>query len=167
MYVGADIIGTVKSNKKLLYKDTINNLKQYWPRGYHLVLKRNYTVPRYRLLIAIFIGTEDSGSTKVGITYLSSYPYQLDNVSVLPVANALVKSKLFQYFNEVDSQNKSRQSDLVWEKYWVTNCGQIWLFTMVDMGTNIANLWIYFIMGLRDITMKYFWYEKTLGMTCS
>ena len=53
MDVGAEIIGMVKTNKKLLFKDAIDNLKNDWPGGSHIVLKRNYVGPRYRPLISI------------------------------------------------------------------------------------------------------------------
>ena len=83
MDFGAYIIGMVKTNAKLLCKDTINNLKKCGKGGYYLVLKRNYMVPSYRLLISVglkynyhkvlyFAVTEDSESTKSGIHYFLS-----------------------------------------------------------------------------------------------
>ena len=91
-------------------------------------------VPGDRPLIAIghnyksrnvlsLIATEDAGSTKADITYLSKYPGPFDNVAILPVDITLVMSKLFGYVNEVNCHSKSRQSDLVLEKYWVAQCG--------------------------------------------
>ena len=72
----------VKTNTKVLCKDTIKNITNDWTGGYYLTLKRNYTVTRYRMLIAIgykynkkndlsFVTTDDAGSTKYVITYLS------------------------------------------------------------------------------------------------
>ena len=53
MGFGADIIGMVKANKKLSFKDTIENLTKFWPVFSHLVLKINPMVPGYRSLIYI------------------------------------------------------------------------------------------------------------------
>ena len=61
-------------------------------------------VPRDRPLIAIgykyiawkvlsFIVTDNAGSTKTGIPYLSKYPEQFTNVTIRPVARPLVMSK--------------------------------------------------------------------------
>ena len=47
--------------------------------------------------------------------------------------------KFFGSFNEVDSRNKSRHSDLAPQKLWATQCGWIWLcmtFAMVNTITN-------------------------------
>ena len=42
-------------------------------------------------------------------------------------------SKFFVYVNEVDSHNKYSQSDLVLEKYCVTQCGKLRLCTTVSI----------------------------------
>ena len=68
-----------------------------------------------------FIITYNVGSTKTGIPYLSKYPDQFTNFAVRPVDRPLVMSKK-SAVNEVDSHNKSRQSDLALEKWWVTQC---------------------------------------------
>ena len=47
------------------------------------------------------------------------------------------------------SHNKSRQSDLVLEKFWVTQCGWIILCTPVAMGTTITNCWKPFCYGVK------------------
>ena len=49
--------------------------------------------------------------------------------------------KFFEYANEVDSHKKSKQSGLVLKKYWVTQCGCLWLCAEVSMGTTIKGLW--------------------------
>ena len=51
--VGADIIGMVKINAKVLCKDIIENMKNDCPGGYHLVSKIKYTVPGERQLVSI------------------------------------------------------------------------------------------------------------------
>ena len=50
-------------------------------------------------------------------------------------------SRVFLYVNKVDSHNKSKHSDLVLEKYWVTLCVWIRLCTAVDIVITVANLW--------------------------
>ena len=63
-------------------------------------------VPGGRPLIAIgykynarkvlyFIVTENAGSTKTGIPYLSKYPEQFTNVAIVPIARPLVMSIFF------------------------------------------------------------------------
>ena len=64
-----------------------------------------------------FIVTDKSGSTKTGIPYLSKYPDQFTNIAICPVARPLVMPKKNSAVNEVDSNNKSRQSDLALEKW--------------------------------------------------
>ena len=42
-----------------------------------------------------FIVTDNAGSKKTVIPYLSNYPYQFTNVAIRPVARPLVLSKTF------------------------------------------------------------------------
>ena len=88
-----------------------------------------------------FIATEDAGSTKAGISYLSKYPDPFATVSIQIGANNLVMSKLFVYVNEVKSHNKSRQSYIALEKYGVTQCGWLQSCTPAAMGMTITNCW--------------------------
>ena len=61
--------------------------------------------------------------------------------------------------NEVDSHNKSRQSDLALEKWWVTQCVWMRLCTTFAMGININNCWELFHCGVkRD------YYDKLIGI---
>ena len=116
-------------------------------------------VPGDRPLVAIgykynvrkvlyFIVTDNSGSTKTGIPYLSNYPYQFTNVVISPVAHPLVMS-FFSAVNDVDSHKKSRQSDLSLEKLWVIQCGCMRLCTTVATGMTIANGWKLFRYGVK------------------
>ena len=84
MELGAELIVMVKTNTKGFCKDTIEKLTKDWPVGSYLVLRSNPMVPRYGSIIAIiykynarkvlsFIVTDNSGSTKTGITYLSKW----------------------------------------------------------------------------------------------
>ena len=67
-----------------------------------------------------FFAIAGVGSTTLGIPYLSNYLDQFSNLSILPVACPLLVSKFSGLVNGVDSQNKSRQSDLSLENFWVT-----------------------------------------------
>ena len=66
---------------------------------------------------------------------------------------------LFGLVNEVDSQNKPRQPDLVLERFWVTQCGWIWLCTTVSMEMTITNGW-----KLFRYEVKRDHYEKMIGI---
>ena len=79
------MVDMFKTNTKLFCKDAIEKLTKDWPGGSYLVLKRKYVLPRDRLIIAIgnqynvggvlsLIATEDTGSTKSSIPYLSNHP---------------------------------------------------------------------------------------------
>ena len=127
-------------------------------------------VPGYRPLIAIgfrynaqkvlnFIVTDNTGSIKTGIPYLSKYPDQFTNVAILHVAHQLVMSKLVSAVNQDYSHNKSRQSDLALEKWWVTQCGWLQLCTTVVMVMTIDNCWKLFRYGV-----KRYHYEKLIGI---
>ena len=106
----------------------------------------------------IFIVTDNAGSTKTGIPYLSKYPDQFTNVSIRPVARPIVISKK-SAVNEVDSHNKSRQSDLALEKWWVTQCVWLRLCTTVAMGMTITNCWKLFRYGVKREH-----YDKLIGI---
>ena len=106
MELGAELIGTVKTNTKGFCKETIEKLKKDWPGGSYLVLGSKTMVPGGRPLIAIgykynwrkvlsFIVKYIAGSTKTGIPYLSKYTDQFTNVSIRPVARPLVMSDIF------------------------------------------------------------------------
>ena len=96
-----------------------------------------------------FIVTDNSGSTKTGIPYLSKYPDQFTNVAIRPVARTLVMSKNKSAVNEVDSHNKSRRSYLSLEKRWFTQCGWLRLCTTVAMEMTINNFWKLFCYGVK------------------
>ena len=78
-------------------------------------------------------------TTQTGLHYLSKYPDQFFNVSILHVASPLVMYKFFGSVNEVDYHNKSRQSDLSLEKFQATQCGWIGLCMTFSMVNNITN----------------------------
>ena len=106
-----------------------------------------------------FVAKEGVRSTTFGITYLLKYPDQFSNVSIRPVASPHIMSKFFVLVNEVDSHNKSRQSVLVLEKFWVTQCGWLWLCTNVAMGMTITIFWKLFFYGIKRDH-----YDKFIGI---
>ena len=61
--------------------------------------------------------------------------------------------------NEVDSHNKSRQSGLALDKWWVTKCGWLRLCTTVAMGMTITNCWKLFRCGVKRER-----YDKLIGI---
>ena len=103
MELGAELIVMVKTNTKGFCKEKIEKLTKDWPGGSYLVLRSKPMVPGGRPLIDIgykynarkvlsFIVTENAGSTKTDIPYLSKYPDQFINVAIFPVARPLVMS---------------------------------------------------------------------------
>ena len=97
-----------------------------------------------------FFATAGAGRTTLGIPHLLKYPDQFSNVSIRPVSHPLLVSKFFGSVNEVDSHNKSRQSDISLEKFWVTQCGWLRLCTTGDMGMTINNCWKLFCYGFNS-----------------
>ena len=72
-----------------------------------------------------FIVIEDTRSTKESLTYLSKYTDHFSDVSICTVDLHLVIHKVFVSINEVNFHNKPRQSNLVMDKFRVTQCGWI------------------------------------------
>ena len=89
--------------------------------------------------VLYFIVTDNEVITQEDISCLTKYTYHFTNVSIRPVSRPFVVSNLFDAVNEVDSYKKPRQSDLVLEKSWVTQCGWMRLCTAVVMVMNITN----------------------------
>ena len=123
MGVDAEIIRMVKTNKKGLCKNTIDNMTKDCSGSYCLVLKIKLTVTSDRPLIFVgykynirnflsFVATDNAGITTSGIPYLYNHPDPFSIVSVIPLAFPLIVSKLFVSVNDVDSHKKYRQSDL-------------------------------------------------------
>ena len=59
-----------------------------------------------------FIVTDNSGSTKTGIPYLSKYPDQFTNVSICPVARPVVMSNVFLLLMRLT--HTTSQDNLIW-----------------------------------------------------
>ena len=67
--------------------------------------------------------------------------------------------QLFSAVNEVDSHNKSRQSGLALDKWCVTQCGWLRLFTTVATGMTITNY-----CKLFRYRVKRYHYKKLIGI---
>ena len=89
------------------------------------------------------------GPQRLVFPFLSKYHDQFNNVDIRPVARPLVMSKKNSAVNEVESHNKSRQSDLALEKWWVTQFVWLRLCTTVSMGINITDFWKLFRCGVK------------------
>ena len=81
-----------------------------------------------------FISAEGAGSTEPGDTYLSSF-----TVSVCSTIHHHFLCKYFNACNAIDNHNMMRQSDLVLEKYWVTQSGYFRLTTTVALGMSVID----------------------------
>ena len=169
-YIDIDLIGMVKNNTNGFCKATIEGSIKDWPGGSCILLRSKPMVPGERPLLAIgynynerkvqqFVDTEREGSTKLGIPYLSKYPEQFTYVSIRPIACPLLMYKFFGSVNEGDSYNKSRQSYLALEKFWVTQCSWLCLCTTVAIGMKITNCWKLFCYGV-----KRYHYNKFIGI---
>ena len=116
MEVGAKLIGMVKTNTQVFYKETIEKITKDWPVGSYLLSRSKPMIPGDRPIIYIsykynvqkflsFIVTDNSGSINTGIPYLSMYPEQFTNVVIRLVSRPLIMSKNSDV-NEIDSRNK-------------------------------------------------------------
>ena len=133
MEVGSNLIGMVKTKTKLFCKETNEKLTKYWTGCSYLMLRIKHMVPRVRSIISInynynvrkvlvFIVTDNTGITQAVVSYLSNYPDQFYNVSILPVARHFVVYNFFGCVNQVDSHNKSMQYYMALDKFLVTQC---------------------------------------------
>ena len=84
--------------------------------GERLILAIGYKYNSRKVKI-ICCYSRGGGGGALGIPYLSKYPDKFSNVSILPVACPHLISKFIGSVNELDSQNKSWQSDLALEKF--------------------------------------------------
>ena len=116
MEVVADLIGSAKTNTNVFYKDTTKKLAMYWTGGSYLMLRIKPRAPRGRSIIAIwykynarkdlsFIVIDNTCITQANLTYLSKYPDQLYNVSILLFCIIVVYNR-FGYVNEVKFHKK-------------------------------------------------------------
>ena len=110
--IGVDCIGIVKTNTKGFFKATIKGLTKDWPGGSYIVLRSKPIVPGETTLFDIgykynsqkfisFVATAGSGSTMLGVPYLSNYPNKISNVSIRRVSCPHIMSNIFALVNGV------------------------------------------------------------------
>ena len=160
MELGVELIGMVKTITKRFCKETIENLTKDLHGGSYLLLRSKPMVPGYRPIIAIGYKSIMRGSFYLLLlrttqaTQRLVFPIFLSiltNSLMLPFTLLLVPLlyQLFSVVNEVDSHNKSIQSDLALEKWWVTQYGWLRLCKKVAMGMTITNCWKLFRYGVK------------------
>ena len=127
----------------------MEKLIKEWPIGYHIVIKSSPIVPDDRPLteteykciyqkILGFIDTEGYGITEPGVPYLSSYPRSYSYLYIFLVIRTRVIVKYFSACNEIETDNRMCQSDLVLYKYWMTQSGYFVLLTTVALVIGIT-----------------------------
>ena len=131
---GVDYCGLLKTSHRGFFLAKFEMLMKKWPGGSYLVVKSTPSVPGDRPNISIgykynsrkvqgFIATEWAGITEPGDPYLSRYPENYYNVSVLPVVLSHLLGRYYNAYNAIDNHNSMWQSDLALEKYWMTQSG--------------------------------------------
>ena len=147
---GVDYYGPVKTSHKGFCLATLEKSMKDWPGGSYLVLESTPRFPGERPLPAIgykyksrnvlgFIDTEVFGITEPGEPYLSCFPDIYSNVSVRPVFSPHLLGRYFNACNAIYNHNRMWQSDLLLEKYWVTQSGYFRLATTVALGMGITD----------------------------
>ena len=112
-------------------------------------MKNNPRVPGGRPLMTIgykynsrkvlgFIATEGGGSTEPGDPYLSCFLDIYSNVSDCPSVFPHLLVRYYNACNTIDNRNSMWQSDLVLDKYLVTQSGYFRLATTVVLGVGIT-----------------------------
>ena len=150
MAAGVDYCGPVKMIHKGFCLATLEMLIKYRLVGSYLVIMSTPRVPGGKPLLAIgykynyrmvlvFIATEGDGSTEPGDTYLSCFPYIYSNVYIHPVVCPHLLCRYLNACNSLYNHNRMWQSDIVLEKYWVTQSGYFRLATIVELGMGIID----------------------------
>ena len=151
----------VKTGHSGFLLSTLENLMKDWPVGSYLVRKSSPIFPIDRPLMAIiykqnsskvlvFIATEGSGSTKSGDPYLSRYPDNYYNVSILSVVCTNLLGSYFHTCSSMENHDRMGQYELVVEKYWVTQSVYFRLATTVALGVGITYGKILFYHGISE-----------------
>ena len=158
---GVNYCGPVKTSHKGFCLATSEKLMKDWLGGSYLVMKSTPTVPGGRSLLAIgykcnymkvlgFIATEGDGSTAPGDPYVSQFPDIYSNVSVYPIVCPHFLGRHFNACNAKEKHNSMRQSDLVLDKYWVTQSGYFILSTTVALGVVITDGKLLYCHGVSE-----------------
>ena len=158
---GVYYCGLAKTSQKLFCLDTLEKSTKEWPGGSHLVMKSTSRVTGDRPLMAIiykyidkkilgYIDMEGARSTIPGVTYLSCYPCDYSNVSILPVISNHLLGRYFSDCIEIENHNRMWQSDIVLEKNSVTQSGYFRLVTTVALVMEITYANLLFCHGIQS-----------------
>ena len=82
---------------------------------------------------------EGSVSTGPGVPYLSRYTLKYSNVYINPVILTCEIGSYFSAFNAIDNHNMMWKSDIVLDKYWVTQSDYFRLATALELGMGISD----------------------------
>ena len=85
-----------------------------------------------------------------GVPYLSRYPNNYSNASILPVLHPCVIGRHFSGCNSIDNHIRMQKSDLALDKYWVTQSGYFRLVTTVTLGMGLADGKLLFCHGISE-----------------
>ena len=140
MAAGFDYFGPAKSRQKGFCLSMLENLMKDWLGGSYLVMNSTPRVPGGILLLDIgckcnsrkvlgFIATQGAVITEPGNPYLYPFPDSYYNVSVCPVVLPHLLSRYSNACNAIDNHNRTWQSDIALDKYWVTQSGYFRLAT--------------------------------------
>ena len=86
-----------------------------------------------------FIATDGDGNNEPGDPYLSCFPDIYSNVYVCPVFCPHLLGRYFNAYNAIYNHIRMQQSDLVLDKYWLTQSGYFRLATTVALGMGIKD----------------------------
>ena len=147
---GVDYFSLVKTIHKGFCLAILEKLMKDWPGGSYLFLKITPRFPGETPLLAIgykynsrkvlgFIATEGAGSTEPDDPYLSCFPDIYYNTSVRPVVRPHLLGRYCNACNAIDNHNRMRQSDILLDKYWVTQSGYFRLATTVALGMGVID----------------------------
>ena len=105
----------------------------------------------------VFLTTKGAGSTEKGDPYEARSPDKYRNLCVRHVSRPQEISLYFKYSNIVDVHNHSRQSDLSFEKKWITEYCYFRIYTTM-LGIILTDTWILFkdrhCKGFRKISIS-------------
>ena len=90
--------------------------------------------------VLTFVYSKGAGSSAAGKPYEARFPDKYGNVCIRHVARPQVVSTYFEFSNQTDLHNQSRQFDLALEKRWVTQDGFFRLFITM-LGMTVVDCW--------------------------
>ena len=90
--------------------------------------------------VLTFVYTKGAGSSAPGKPYEARFPDKFGNVCIRHVGRPEIVSTYFEFSNQTDMHNQSRQYDLGLEKRWVTQDPYFRLYTTM-LGMTVVDCW--------------------------